>query len=108
MVAKKEHYGKYIEYNIGQKDNNIINVERILDIVKYKNPKFKWVKEKNNKIYEARLLDLDTAKFYSNFKFMPKTNAEETINETVDWYIEYSRGNWLPIDEIIESYFYGK
>lgn len=108
LVASNGSIGKYLEFNIGQRHNDNITVKKILDLVKSKHPEFKWKRIENNEIYEARLLSLDTAKFYSKFDFVPKLSVEQTLNETIEWYMKLAKGHWTPIETQIEDYFYVK
>lgn len=68
------------------------NNKKVIDVIKVMNRNLFNVNfhiNKNNKIKEATLLQLDCRKAQKIIRWLPKLNFEETIKFTSDWYSNY-------------------
>lgn len=92
-------------WNFGPNHDSVITVGEMVDIVVAKWGDGNWVnKPDENKLHEAKLLNLDVSKVRLYLKWVPTWSAEVAIEKTIEWYKEYSRGDTYKIcvDQINE------
>ena len=54
--------------------------------------KAKWRHTPDDSIYEAKLLMLDNSRAKKMLSWQPRWNAEQTVRQTVAWYLAHARG----------------
>lgn len=101
---------KYCEgWNFGPRIESIADVWTIAELVIKNAGKGKLVDKSNpEQLHEAKLLMLDISKAYFILKWEPKLNIQQTVQLTVDWYLNYINNNtYNMILRQIRSYNYG-
>lgn len=95
LLAEKlfEESSEFCEpFNFGPDLNNNKNVEDVVDLIIKKWPgKWEALKNKAN-LHEANLLHLNSDKASKLLNWNPKWNFEETINKTIIYYQDISKG----------------
>tara|TARA_B110000971_G_C19988316_1_gene490685 strand:+ start:519 stop:1589 length:1071 start_codon:yes stop_codon:yes gene_type:complete len=100
VLAKKqfENPKKYSgAWNFGSNSKSIVSVKKIAELI----IKF-WgkgkIKTTNNRFYETKVLQIDSAKAKKNLKWIPTYNITQAVNITSDWYSDVEREKINPIN----------
>ena len=81
-------------WNFGPKQDSIITVGEIADMIVAKWGSGSWIDQSDkSEPHEANLLSLDISKAKTYLKWTTAWNTETTIEKTVEWYKEYKRKN---------------
>jgi CDP-glucose 4,6-dehydratase len=78
-------------YNFGPHSEDALSVEKMLKLAisAWGSGNFKIISE-DNQPHEAGLLKLDISKAANKLNWFPKMNANETVNFTIDWYLNFT------------------
>jgi len=85
---------KYSEgWNFGPDKKDSKSVSYILEqISKILNKKIEWKHDNENNLHESSMLTLNCTKAKNRLKWNPKTNVDQAIKFTIDWYKAYEMG----------------
>ncbi len=93
-------------WNFGPNENDSKSVSYVLEkILKFFNKNIDWKKNDLNNLHEASKLTLNSSKAKNKLKWKPKTNVDQAIQFTVDWYNAHKMGqnmNKFSIQQIKE------
>lgn len=95
LIEKLWNNGKeYSEgWNFGPNEKDDKSVSYVLEqISKILNKKIDWKQDKKNNLHESNRLTLNCSKAKNRLKWSPKTNVDQAIKFTVDWYNAYGMG----------------
>jgi CDP-glucose 4,6-dehydratase len=82
-------HGEVFNFGPNNKNNySVINLVKTMKI-KWKNVSWKILKNKKNKLYESKLLKLNSSKAKKIIKWKSILNFQDTTNMTINWYKKY-------------------
>jgi CDP-glucose 4,6-dehydratase len=91
-------------WNFGPNTENCKNVKFITNkLIKYSKSKIKVIIRSQNNFHESNLLMLNNEKSKQELKWFPKLSIDETLQWTVNWYLNYiknSNSHAFSIDQI--------
>ncbi len=110
LLAKKLYLNKtkYTgSWNFGPKKDDIKNVNEIIRIALDEGLDLSYSENKNNKYYESKYLSLDISKATKKLFWKPKWTSEIAIKKTIQWYLNFYKGNNIDqlMNKDINSYF---
>ena len=81
-------------FNFGPSSEDAVPVRAIVDkVVARWGGDAGWEQDTSVQPYEARLLEVDSAKSRAALKWAPRWRLEETLDRTIDWYKAFYRGD---------------
>lgn len=81
-------------FNFGPSSEDAVPVRAIVDkVVARWGGDAGWEQDTSVQPYEARLLEVDSAKSRVALKWAPRWRLEETLDRTIDWYKAFYRGD---------------
>ena len=98
-------------WNFGPNQSDIMNVRKLIREANYclpKNKKFKSKILKNENIHEKTYLSLNASLAKKHLKWKQKYSLKESVNSTMNWYVNYLKNNNKIIDlslREIENYY---
>jgi len=94
------------QWNFGPNQNIFLKVKDILDLVNNKIDNNIKIELEESPQHEAQLLMLNSEKSNTKLNWYPLLSTEESINLTVDWYLEYLKfdkiSTHIQIDEYVK------
>jgi CDP-glucose 4,6-dehydratase len=89
----QEPLGEAPSFNFGPMPQDALPVQELVERLAARWGAAKpWMQEPGHQPYEARLLEVDSAKARSMLGWRPVWNVEETLDRTVDWYKAHHGG----------------
>lgn len=98
LLLKKDNKINLKAFNIGPRQNVDKTVEELLLAIKKYVPNLRYKKIKDNINIEAKLLKLNCKKIYKFSKWQPIYNFNQTVENTINWYLNYNN-NRISISE---------
>lgn len=94
QVKKPELAGSY---NVGPDEGDCLDTRTIASVfckewTRYTGRDVEWICKQQDGPHEARYLKLDCSKLKNAIEWKPNWKAEYALNKTVEWYVEYLRG----------------
>jgi CDP-glucose 4,6-dehydratase len=95
MYLEKQPIDFAQAYNFGPQSEDALSVEKMLQlaIAAWGSGQYQ-IDQEANQPHEAGLLKLDITKVKSDLKWVPKVNAQKTVQFTIDWYRAFVSNNY--------------
>lgn len=97
LVVKPDQVPKPLAYNFGPQSEDAVSVRTIADqMVARWGGAALWSQDPASHPYEARLLEVDSAKARTGLSWAPRWRLKDTLDRTVDWYKAFYQGQAMP------------